>query len=160
MDDLFGNKTIYEALRDNRVSRGVYNRWKKEPRWQEAINERIQDLEQECRIGRAKGRPVATSALVELADSGQGYTSRLACKDLLEMERPEEAAARPETGTDRHLGVSRYKQPYYGQGGFGNGRPVQPLKPEIARKLLRALAEMKDEEMSPSALPSSASLSG
>ncbi len=126
IEDLFtGEMKEPEILAKHGVGPREYERWLADDGFAERIERRIVHAHRQSRIVLARHAARAASRLVELMDCDKGEIARRACLDIIAL----------------HIGDGQ-KSPV--EGGSDPGRtPVVPahgLTPEMARRLLAALA--------------------
>ena len=130
INDLFQNGlTEPETLEKHSISPRRYRRWLKNGLFAQEINDRLEAAMRQSKIVMARWLPLTAERLAQLTISEKDETARKACLDVISLHTPEteqKAAQNAQTV---------------------QAKENKPLPPEMASKLLAALAEIeKDTE--------------
>ena len=122
IDDLFTTEMGEQDVLDkHNVSSAMYDRWLADERFSQYYERRVTRAYREARVLLARYARLAASRLVHLANDGDGETARKACLDIVAPRTIADATAAPTGAEDNTSYVE--------------------LPPEIASRLLAALAE-------------------
>jgi hypothetical protein len=126
IEDLFTSELEEQAvLEKHHVSPTLYHRWLADERFMEQFEQRIAQAYRTGRIILARYATLAATRLVELTDCEKEETARKACLDIISLHSPASVPSAPATGDPKD--------------------PEATLPPEVASRLLAALAD-KDGE--------------
>ena len=127
LDDLFnGEFDEQTVLSKHNVTRGVFSKWLSNERFAEEFSRRVAWAYWQSEALIARYSVVAAAKLVQLTDSDKPETARRACLDIISLPRQEaqknSVSVKAESNT---------------------GKRTRQLSPEVAGRLLAALAESK-----------------
>jgi hypothetical protein len=124
LDDLFSGEFDEQAVLDkHKVTRNTYNKWLADKRFAEEFSRRIA-----CAYRQSEALIARYSAvkLVQLTESDKPETARRACLDIISLPRQE-----------------AQKISVLVKAESSAGKQTRQLSPEVASRLLAALAESK-----------------
>ncbi len=123
IEDLFeGQMNEQEVLERHKVSKRSYDKWRTDEQFLREFDIRLQQERRQGEMVIARYATIAAAKLVQLTESKNPETSRKACLDIINLLRPNAEVKSPEQ-TD--------------------SEPQPDLTPELAGRLLSALAEEK-----------------
>ena len=126
LDDLFNSDLDeQEVLDKHKVRRRTYERWAADELFMERFGQYVEGVRRRSEFLMAKYRLLAAAKLVELTTSERAETARKACLDIISLPKSE---SRQNRGADK-----------------ADEKEAEQLPPEVASKLLAALAETKQE---------------
>ena len=139
LDDLFGGQLDEQAVLDkHKVTRRLYNKWQGCESFTAEYGRRMAALGRQSELIIARYASVAAANLVQLTDSENQETARKACLDIISLT--------PRLPAGDGLAVKKAQQPVQTESiGADSKMQPEPLPPQIAAKLLAALAEEKEE---------------
>ena len=114
-----------EVLEKHNISPGRYRRWLKNGLFVQEIDDRIEAAMRQSKLVMAKWLPLVAGRLAQLTISEKDETARKACLDIISLYTPE---------TDQKTAQNAQTV---------QAKEIKPLPPEIASKLLAALAEIE-----------------
>ena len=127
IDDLFtGDFSIEQLLEKHNLSRSVYHKWLGDELFCGEFDRRITTTAMQAKALIAGYSLTAAARLIALTDAENPETARKACLDIISL--PKQAADKKLTGADDDSG----------------DETLERLAPELAERLLAALAEQKD----------------
>jgi len=127
LDDLFnGEFDEQTVLSKHNVTRGVFSKWLSNERFAEEFSRRVAWAYWQSEALIARYSAVAAVKLVELTESDKPETARRACLDILSLPRQKA----------QKVSVSVKAESIA-------GKRTRQLSPEVASRLLAALAESK-----------------
>lgn len=127
LNDLFGGELDEQTvLEKHKVTRTIYNRWLADKYFAEEFSRRIACAYRQSEALIARYSVIAAAKLVQLTESDSPETARRACLDIISLPRREA----------QKISVSVKAE-------SGAGKQTKQLSPEVASRLLAALAEDK-----------------
>lgn len=124
LDDLFAVELDeQQTLAKNKINRRTYDKWLADENFSAEFERRLKSAHQQSDLIIARYATIAAAKLVQLTESENQETARKACLDVINYLRqnsPPSPAEQPET------------------------EPIPDLPPELASRLLAALAESKE----------------
>jgi hypothetical protein len=133
IDEIFGAELDERAiLEKHKVSRNVYNKWLADERFKAEITRRVTSARLQSEALIARYSLLAAAKLVQLIESEKEETSRRACLDIISL--PNSKAKRG--------GRDGKEQ----KGDFKAVEQAKALPPRTASRLLKALAESKNNQ--------------
>ena len=127
LDDLFSGEFDEQAVLDkHKVTRSTYNKWLADKRFAEEFSRRIACAYRQSEALIARYSVVAAAKLVQLTESDRPEMARRACLDIISLPRQEAQRISLSVKTDSIA-----------------GKRTRQLSPEVAGRLLAALAEEK-----------------
>jgi hypothetical protein len=127
IDDLFAGETNeQQILKKHKVDRRLYNKWLNCENFVAEFERRLQSARHQSDLIIARFASIAAVKLVQLTDSTNSETARKACLDIINLLRPDSEPKPAEQ-------VESEQMP--------------ELPPELATRLLAALASDKEEEI-------------
>lgn len=124
IDDIFtGNVDTEAILEKNNITRRLFNKWLGDDNFRAEFERRIDWLNLQSQVMVARYASLAAAKLVSLTDSENQETKRKACLDIISLPR----------SNDREKSVST----------DNDTEQADTLNPDIASKLLEALAQQK-----------------
>jgi hypothetical protein len=135
IEDMFKNGlSEHEVLEKYKIHPCRYRDWLENGLFTQEINNRIESAMRQSKLVMARWLPLAAERLAQLTISEKDETARKACLDVISLHTPE-----AEQKTAQNAQTVQAKE-------------IKPLPPEMASKLLAALAEIeKDTEPQESA---------
>ena len=128
INDMFKNGlTEPETLEKHNIRPCRYRKWLEKGLFSQEINDRFEAAVRQSNIVMARWLPLTAERLAQLTISEKDETARKACLDVISLHTPES-----EQKTTQNAQTVQAKE-------------IKPLPPEIASKLLAALAENDTE---------------
>jgi hypothetical protein len=126
INDLFQNGlTEPEAIEKHNISPRRYRKWLEKGLFSQEINDRFEAAVRQSKIVMARWLPLTAERLAQLTISEKDETARKACLDVISLHTPE-----TEQKTAQNAQTTQAKE-------------IKPLPPEVASRLLAALAEIE-----------------
>jgi hypothetical protein len=126
INDMFKNGLAeHETLEKRNIRPCRYRKWLENGLFTQEINNRIEAAMRQSKLAMARWLPLVAERLAQLTISEKDETARKACLDVISLHTPE-----TEQKTTQNAQTVQAKE-------------IKPLPPEIASKLLAALAEIE-----------------